>query len=155
MHWLNLAFHAMEGTKQQIICTHLHYVIFFECLVVIRTYIFLFKIMVCCFKLYIQKLLIDLTFNNSKYVHCKVAHFLKKQKSTKVHFTVLKFWKFLVQFNGNKVDVSKEIKSILIRPHLHIPNTYTSRKKIEIWRKKTTMLRTYENMAHFLPFKSL
>jgi hypothetical protein len=52
------------------------------------------------------------------------------------------------------MDVSKARKSILVRVHLHIPNTYTSRNNIEIWGKKTTMLGTYENMAKFWPFKS-
>jgi hypothetical protein len=50
-------------------------------------------------------------------MHSKVAHFVKKQKSTKVH-------------------VSKAIKPILIRAHLHIPNMYTSRIFFEIKKKK-------------------
>jgi hypothetical protein len=51
-------------------------------------------------------------------------------------------------FNGNKVDVSKEINFILIGIHLHIPNIYTSRKKLK-FEKKNIMLGTYENMAQF------
>jgi hypothetical protein len=62
-------------------------------------------------------------------MHSKVAHFVKKQKSTKVH-------------------VSKAIKPILIRAHLHIPNMYTSRIFFEI-KKKKIMSRSYENMAQF------
>jgi hypothetical protein len=66
-----------------------------------------------------------------------VAHFLKKQEYTKVHFTLLILKKNLVPwFNGNKVDVSKVIKSILIGAHLHIPNIYTSRKKLKFEKKK-------------------
>jgi hypothetical protein len=37
------------------------------------------------------------------------------------------------------MDASKEIKSILIRAHLHIPYTHTSRIIFEIQGKKTTM----------------
>ncbi len=52
-------------------------------------------------------------------------------------------------FNGNKVHVSKTIKFILIKAHLHIPNLYNFRKnKLKI-EKRTTMLRSYENIAQF------
>jgi hypothetical protein len=52
-------------------------------------------------------------------------------------------------FNGNKVNVLKTIKLILIRAHLHISNIYTSREKKSKLKRKTIMLGTYENKAQF------
>jgi hypothetical protein len=60
------------------------------------------------------------------------------------------FW--YQRFNGNKVHVSKAIKSILIEAHLYIPNIYTFKKKLK--NKKTNYVRTYEDMAQFWPFKN-
>jgi hypothetical protein len=68
-------------------------------------------------------------------MHFKVVHFLKKQKSTKVH-------------------VSKAIKPILIRAHLHIPNMYTFRNCFWNLRKNNYVKDLKENMAQFWPFKS-
>jgi hypothetical protein len=57
---------------------------------------------------------------------------LKKHESTKIQFTMFFFVFFCFWyhgFNGNIIYVPKEINSILIGAHLHIPNIYTSRKK--------------------------
>jgi hypothetical protein len=63
-------------------------------------------------------------------MYFKLAQFLKKQESTKVQFTMFIFLTFWYHgFNGNIIYVPKEIKSILIGAHLHIPNIYTSRRK--------------------------
>jgi hypothetical protein len=60
----------------------------------------------------------------------KVVHFLKNQEFTKVHLIVLFLKILLVSWvHGNKGHVSREIKSILIGTHLHIPNIYTFRRK--------------------------
>jgi hypothetical protein len=72
-------------------------------------------------------------------MYYKVVHSFKKQESTVVHFIEFEFF-WYHGFNGNKVRVSKSIKSILIGTHLHIPNIYTSRRK-KLKKKKKNYVR--------------
>jgi hypothetical protein len=80
--------------------------------------------------------------------------FFEKKNSIKIPSIMLIFLLGYHGFNGNKVHVSKAIKSMLIGAHLIFQIYIPFEKKWNLKKKTTIMLRTYENMTQFWPFKS-